>query len=70
MKNRHYLNVIILSLLVMGCSTNRNLDYLKSKNGPKLVVNTPLNKRQIDESFTLANVGDIKAKSIKPPVLR
>lgn len=61
--------VCIVSVVLFACSTKQDLTYLKSHNGKKLVVNPPLTRRYIDDTFVLPHVGKVKPQSIKPPTL-
>lgn len=61
--------VLLLScLLLSGCNSQRNLAYLNARNGKQLVVNAPLNARQLDNTYVLSNVGKISAPDLTPPV--
>lgn len=70
MKLIGYISLAALLVLLTACSSERNLDYLKSHNGPKLVIKPPLSSRHIDHSYVLANVGKIDSQSITPPGLK
>ena len=61
-----------LSLLVIlvGCSSERNLTYLNSHNGKKLVINAPLSSKQLDRGFVIASVGKIAPQQITPPEIK
>ncbi len=55
--------------LLAGCSTQKNVDYVKSENGNRLIVKPPKTRQFIDDTFVLPNVGKIEPESELPPGL-
>lgn len=62
-----YICLSLSCLFLMACSSSRNLDYLSSQNAKNIVVNPPLTKRYVDNTFVIPDVGTIQPASIEPP---
>jgi uncharacterized lipoprotein len=62
--------LILILLGLGGCQvpypSNNKDAYLKSKNGPKLVVPPPLQQNEISSFYYLPNADGHKKVSIKP----
>tara|TARA_B110000879_G_C11008424_1_gene445994 strand:+ start:664 stop:873 length:210 start_codon:yes stop_codon:yes gene_type:complete len=61
---------LALLVILVGCSSERNLSYLNSHNGKNLVINAPLSAQQLDKGFVLSSVGKIAPQGITPPELK
>lgn len=60
--------VLILGLVTLSaCSYHPELVYRESKNGHKLVVNPPLTRHFIDNTFVLPNAGKFVPQTTEPP---
>ncbi len=72
-----FISYLILTGLV-GCglmpsgefSSNNKKDYLRSKNGPNLVINKPLTDANTSDFYQLPDQKKIATISIKPPVVQ
>jgi uncharacterized lipoprotein len=75
LKNR--ILVLIFAYLLSGCnllpteefSSNRQHEYLHSKNGKNLVVNQPLTSSNLSDFYQLPNQDQPAKVSIKAPII-
>lgn len=58
---------LLATVVLCGCSSKQNFDYLSSHNGRKLVVPPPLSSRAIKSTYVLPNIGKVMAQSVNPP---
>lgn len=65
-----FLSLVLLVGLLVGCQvpypSNDKQAYLKSKNGPRLVVPPPLEQDEISSFYYLPDAEGQKKVSIKP----
>lgn len=61
--------IVLSSFILTSCASNGDQTYLKSRNGPDLVVPAPLTKSNMGYFYNLPLQNQDARVSIEPPTL-